>query len=289
MAINFPDSPSVNDTFMVSGSVYVWSGVSWNAVNTVTDVQSLINESVSDLVDSAPETLDTLNELAAALGDDANFATTVTSSIATKQDKVSGVSDTEIGHLDGVTSAIQDQIDAKQPIVSGVSDIEIGYLDGVTSAIQTQIDSKQATLTGASTTIASDNLTVSRALASDGSGKVAVSSVTATELGHLSGVTSAIQTQINAKSPTASPTFTGTVTATGNVNPQATNAYDLGTSSLRWRNIYTQDLHLSNGIGDYTLIEGEENLYLTNNKNGKSYKFALIEVDPSEIPPKSEV
>ena len=36
------------------------------------------------LVDSAPSTLDTLNELAAALGDDPNFATTVTNSIATK-------------------------------------------------------------------------------------------------------------------------------------------------------------------------------------------------------------
>lgn len=41
---------------------------------------------VSNLVDAAPSTLDTLNELAAALGDDANFSTTVTNSIATKLD-----------------------------------------------------------------------------------------------------------------------------------------------------------------------------------------------------------
>ena len=39
---------------------------------------------VDALVDSAPGALDTLNELAAALGDDANFSTTVTNSIATK-------------------------------------------------------------------------------------------------------------------------------------------------------------------------------------------------------------
>ena len=184
MEINFPDTPSVNDTFTVSGSVYVWSGISWNAVNTVTDVQSLINESVSDLVDSAPETLNTLNELAAALGDDANFATTVTSSIATKQDKVEGVSDTEIG-----------------------------YLDGVTSAIQTQINTKQATLTGAATTIASDNLTASRALASDGSGKVAASSATSAELAHLSGVTSAIQTQIDSRISRTNGTVTAASTS----------------------------------------------------------------------------
>jgi hypothetical protein len=55
----------------------------------------------------------------------------------------------------------------------------------------------QATITGAATTITTSNLTASRALVSDGSGKVAVSSVTSTELGYVAGVTSAIQTQIN--------------------------------------------------------------------------------------------
>lgn len=47
-------------------------------------VQSDIDTSIANLVDSAPTTLDTLNELAAALGDDANFSTTVTNSLATK-------------------------------------------------------------------------------------------------------------------------------------------------------------------------------------------------------------
>ena len=45
---------------------------------------SYVNTQISGLVDSAPSTLDTLNELAAALGDDDNFATTVTDSLATK-------------------------------------------------------------------------------------------------------------------------------------------------------------------------------------------------------------
>jgi hypothetical protein len=76
--------------------------------------------------------------------------------------------------------------------------------------------------------------------------------------------------------------------AGGAINPSATNTYDLGTASLRWRNIYTQDLHLNNGIGDYTVIEGEENLYLVNNKTNRSFKFALIEVDRSEVPKASE-
>jgi len=46
--------------------------------------ESYVTTAVANLVDSAPTTLDTLNELAAALGDDPNFATTVTNSIATK-------------------------------------------------------------------------------------------------------------------------------------------------------------------------------------------------------------
>jgi hypothetical protein len=43
-----------------------------------------VDGAISDLVDSSPSALNTLNELAAALGDDANFSTTVTNSIATK-------------------------------------------------------------------------------------------------------------------------------------------------------------------------------------------------------------
>ncbi len=46
--------------------------------------KNYVDTEVAGLVDSAPATLDTLNELAAALGDDANFSTTVTNSIATK-------------------------------------------------------------------------------------------------------------------------------------------------------------------------------------------------------------
>jgi len=77
-----------------------------------------------------------------------------------------------------------------------------------------------------------------------------------------------------------------TVQVTGNVNPQATNSYDLGTTALRWRNIYTQDLHLSNGIGDYTIVEGVDELYIWNNVKNKAYKFVLVEVNPSEVPAK---
>jgi hypothetical protein len=78
------------------------------------------------------------------------------------------------------------------------------------------------------------------------------------------------------------------IDSSGNLLPASTNAHDLGSASLRWRNIFTQDLHLSNGIGDYTIIEGLEDLFLVNNKNNKHYKFSVVEVDPSIVPNKSE-
>lgn len=65
--------------------------------------------------------------------------------------------------------------------------------------LQNALNAKQATITGGATTITSSNLTINRAVISNGSGKVAVSTTTSTELGYLHGVTSAIQTQLNDK------------------------------------------------------------------------------------------
>ena len=76
------------------------------------------------------------------------------------------------------------------------------------------------------------------------------------------------------------------ITSAGTVQPGANGTQDLGTSSLRWGTIYTSDLSLSNGIGDYTIVEGEEKLYLYNNKNNKVYSFVLQEEDPLTATPK---
>jgi hypothetical protein len=87
--------------------------------------------------------------------------------------------------------------------VSAVTSTEIGYLDGVSSAVQTQLDAKQATITGSATTIDTESLTASRAIISNASQKIAVSDVTNTELGYLDGVTSAVQTQMDTKAATS--------------------------------------------------------------------------------------
>ena len=83
-------------------------------------------------------------------------------------------------------------------------------------------------------------------------------------------------------------TTSGGLTVTGSILPEANGTRDLGSASARWQNIYTSDLNLNNGVGNYTVVEGEEDLFLYNNKSGKVFKFALIEVDPSEATPKIE-
>lgn len=80
---------------------------------------------------------------------------------------------------------------------STVDVTELSYLNGLTGNIQTQLNEKQSAISGAATTITSNNLTASRALVSDSSGKVSSSDITSTELGYLDGVSSNIQTQLN--------------------------------------------------------------------------------------------
>jgi len=69
------------------------SSNSATAVPSQQSVKSYVDTEVSGLVDSAPATLNTLNELAAALGDDASFSTTISNSIGTKLAKASNLSD----------------------------------------------------------------------------------------------------------------------------------------------------------------------------------------------------
>ena len=73
----------------------------------------------------------------------------------------------------------------------------------VTDSEKSTWNGKQNAITGGASTITSSNLTTNRALVSDSSGKVTVSSVTSTELGYMSGVTSSIQTQLNGKASTS--------------------------------------------------------------------------------------
>ena len=77
------------------------------------------------------------------------------------------------------------------------------------------------------------------------------------------------------------------IDSSGHMYPGGDNTQNLGSTTSRWANIYTGDLHLSNNgsansvdgtSGDWTIQEGETDLYIINNKTGKKFKFKLEEV-----------
>lgn len=181
---------------------------------------------------------------------------------------------TELNYVDGVTSAIQTQLNnklaktagtasrvmisnsSKSITTSSVTSTELGYLSGVTSNIQDQINGLGGTeITGAASTIATSNLTASRALISNASGKVAVSDVTSTELGYLDGVTSAIQTQLNGKagnSYTASRALVSN--SSGNIAVSAVTSTELGYLDGVTSAIQTQ---LNGKVSNATAVTGQ--------------------------------
>ena len=74
----------------------------------------------------------------------------------------------------------------------------------------------------------------------------------------------------------------------GHVLPGADDAQNLGSSTKRWRNIYAADMHFSNEgktndvdgtWGDWTLQEGEDSVFMINNRTGKKYAITMKEVN----------
>jgi len=70
----------------------------------------------------------------------------------------------------------------------------------------------------------------------------------------------------------------GTTTFGASVLPATDVSHDLGSPTARWANMYTGDLHLKNDRGDWPIIEESDFLTITNNKNGKRYKFVMEEI-----------
>ena len=87
---------------------------------------------------------------------------------------------------------------------------------------------------------------------------------------------------------TTEGTLRATFSNTGHFLPNANNTYNLGSTSLRWATLYTNDLELSNKgsqnsvdgtWGDWTLQEGETDIFMLNNRTGKKFKINMTEVD----------
>jgi hypothetical protein len=157
--------------------------------------------------------------------------------------------------------------------LTGAVPVANGGTGATTGALALTNLGAQAAIVGAASTITASNLTASRALASDAAGKVVVSVVTSAELGFLAGVTSAVQTQLNSKPGTASPTFTGSVgipaaTVAAGVTTTADNDGNFTTGQTYIPTVTTGNMkRITNGsspagmtlvapddLGDFTMI-----------------------------------
>lgn len=143
---------------------------------------------------------------------------------------ISGSADTALTSAKAYTDeAIADLINSAPSTLDTLGEIATAMEenDEVVAALEAAIGNKQDTITGSASTITSNNLTTSRALISNTSGKVAVSNVSSTELEYLDGVTGNIQTQLDSKSDEDhTHLYAGSSTAGGS----ATSAVKLATA-----------------------------------------------------------
>lgn len=133
------------------------------------------------------------------------------------------------------------------PVASTTTGTELGYVAGVTSALQTQLNLKaplaSPTFSGTITT----PLTASRAVVTGASSELAVSATTAAEIAFVSGVSSAIQTQLNTKatdslvvhlagteSITGAKTFSALLSASNAIFLAASSAPTYSSASYLW-------------------------------------------------------
>jgi hypothetical protein len=139
-------------------TAYGWGNHASQGYATTTYVDT----AVSNLVDAAPATLDTLNELAAALGDDPNFATTVSNQIGLKQDASTALttSTTFGGDVSGTYNAIVIADDSHNHVISNVDGLQAA-LDSklaVSSYTAADVLAKLITVDGATSGLDADTL-----------------------------------------------------------------------------------------------------------------------------------
>jgi hypothetical protein len=151
---------SNNGNVIATGDILDQDDMSSNSATAVASQQSIkayVDAEVADIVNSAPSALNTLDELAAALGDDANFATTTSTSLGNRL-RV----DTASQGLTGTQQA-----NAITNLGITATKAELNYVDGVTSAIQTQLNGKLSTSGTAANSTLLNNLGAGSFLRSD--------------------------------------------------------------------------------------------------------------------------
>lgn len=132
------------------------------------------------------------------------------------------------------------------------------------TSLQTSLDGKQATITGGASTIVSSNLTASRVLVSNASGKVAASDVTSTELNYLDGVGANIQTQLDGKAASGHTHSAATSSAAGFMSASDKSKLD-GITANADSVSFSRSLTSGTKVGTITINGTSTDLYAPTN------------------------
>jgi hypothetical protein len=148
----FNNSPTFTGTPLVPTAN---SGTNTNQIAST----SFVRTEISNLVASAPSTLDTLNELATALGSDANFSTTIASGLGTKA-ALSGATFT--GNISSPSGSFSSLTVSEKPVINGGYDYEIhvSQVDGDDTTGNGDLLSPVASITKALTLVGSQRKTI---------------------------------------------------------------------------------------------------------------------------------
>jgi chromosome segregation ATPase len=111
-------------------------------IDVIQDLKSYTDQKVADLVDSAPELLDTLKELADALGGDENFATTITGQLSNLDEKIDQEIEDRQEAVDDLQSQIDDVDGYAQEIRSDLDDLD-GYAQEIRSDLDQEVEDRQ--------------------------------------------------------------------------------------------------------------------------------------------------
>lgn len=136
----FPESANINLSNVTNEALQSKAEEAGLATEVYVDEQ--ISTQIAELVDSAPETLNTLNELAAALGDDPNFATTIATQIGNKAEishkhTMSDITDYTAPTVDSALSST-----STNPVQNKVLNDEFNAISNAMGALEVAIDNK---------------------------------------------------------------------------------------------------------------------------------------------------
>lgn len=220
-----------------TGKLKVGNGTTaWNSLAyiglTPSEISTAISEAIADVIDLSPSTLDTLNELAAAINDDPNFFSTIATDISDAQSAAETFATNAINALDtddieeGLTNKYFTDQRAKDAVVDATLTLTNKTIDTANNNITVvAADISDVTATAAELNTL-DGITASTAELNTLDGITA----TTTELNYVDGVTSGIQGQLDSKAPIDNPVFTGTVGLPSSIVFEGATADDFETT-----------------------------------------------------------